>query len=358
MLSGYDGTATLTALGAAGSLSVNPTSVTFASGTWTGNVTVNAVDPTVTLSVDDPLGGTGTSSTFATQPGPVASFQWSTIASPQYKNVAFPVTMTAKDANGYTVTGYSGTANLTGEVGTTTSTTMLGGPSPIDDGYDDGWTDGYSFTPSANFLVTDFLHFYGTQESLWTSAGTLLATQTFTNPSGSWVDTPLTTPVQLYAGQTYVVGVYKAVETYYYYGTSMSATTPVGTIDEAYEVEANAFPTETAGVQWWFIDLRGELGTYTSIPVSPTTATFVNGVWTGNMTVQRAATGVRLHVDDGAGQTGDSNTFDISNLPTVAPTVPANATVGDRHGDREASASRLRLAAIWPSASLRATPAE
>ena len=108
------GTATLTALGAAGALSVGPTSVTFTSGAWTGNVTVNAVDPTVTLTVTDPMGGAGTSSTFATQAGPIASFQSSTIASPQYKNVAFPVTLTAKDANGYTVTGFNGTATLSG----------------------------------------------------------------------------------------------------------------------------------------------------------------------------------------------------------------------------------------------------
>ena len=61
------------------------------------------------------LGGAGTSNTFATQPGPVASFQWSTIASPQYKNVAFPVTLTAKDANGYTVTGFGGTVSLSAQ---------------------------------------------------------------------------------------------------------------------------------------------------------------------------------------------------------------------------------------------------
>ena len=83
-------------------------------GVWTGNVTVNAVDPTVTLQVGNGSGAIGTSNTFATQPGPVASFQASTLAATQYQDAAFPVTLTAKDANGYTVTNFSGTANVSG----------------------------------------------------------------------------------------------------------------------------------------------------------------------------------------------------------------------------------------------------
>ena len=54
----YNGTAALTALGHSGSLPITPESLTFTSGVWTGNVTVNALDPNVVLRLDN---GTGPS---------------------------------------------------------------------------------------------------------------------------------------------------------------------------------------------------------------------------------------------------------------------------------------------------------
>ena len=60
----YNGTASLTAAGQSGTLPITPTSVTFASGTWTGNVTVGAADPAAVLTVADGLGHTGSSNPF------------------------------------------------------------------------------------------------------------------------------------------------------------------------------------------------------------------------------------------------------------------------------------------------------
>ena len=41
----YDGTATLGVTGTSGTLPINPTTVTFASGSWTGQVSLAGVDP-------------------------------------------------------------------------------------------------------------------------------------------------------------------------------------------------------------------------------------------------------------------------------------------------------------------------
>ena len=60
----YSGTASLTGAGQSGTLPVTPTSVTFASGTWTGNVTVGAADPAAVLTVTDSQGHTGSSNPF------------------------------------------------------------------------------------------------------------------------------------------------------------------------------------------------------------------------------------------------------------------------------------------------------
>ena len=135
----YNGTAALTAAGHSGALSVSPTSVTFASGVWTGNVTVNGVDPSATLQLSNGSGVTGTSGTFAVQPGPLTQFQWSTVPLTEYQTGPFPVSLTAEDANGYKVTGFNGTLSLGGQVpgptvtdGTGTYTSSV----PLDTYYD------------------------------------------------------------------------------------------------------------------------------------------------------------------------------------------------------------------------------
>ncbi len=71
------------------------------------------------------------------------------------------------------------------------------------------------------------------------------------------------------------------------------------------------------------------MGTYTSVPISPTTAAFVNGTWTGNVTVAQAATGMTLYANNGSGQVGTSNSFNVVVLPPLALTVPVNTTEGN-----------------------------
>ena len=109
-----DGSVTLSATGQSGALTVSPTTVTLVNGTWTGSLTINAVDPTVTLKASDGNGRAGTSIVFAVQPGAVTKFQLSTISSPQYATVPFSTTITAEDVNGYTATGFNGSAAVTG----------------------------------------------------------------------------------------------------------------------------------------------------------------------------------------------------------------------------------------------------
>ena len=82
------------------------------SGTPTQTGTFN-----ITLSATNP-GGTGTlplTLTIAAS-GPLASFVWSAIPASQQAGVPFTTTLTALDAQGRTVTSFSGNVNLTGAV--------------------------------------------------------------------------------------------------------------------------------------------------------------------------------------------------------------------------------------------------
>ena len=48
------------------------------------------------------------------------------------------------------------------------------------------------------------------------------------------------------------------------------------------------------------------------IPISPTTATFVDGVWTGNITVSQAVSSMYLRISDGSGHASNSNAFTVA----------------------------------------------
>jgi autotransporter-associated beta strand protein len=58
----YNATVPLTAMGAGGSLAVSPTSITFASGAWTGSITINTADPAAVLKLNNGLSALGSSS--------------------------------------------------------------------------------------------------------------------------------------------------------------------------------------------------------------------------------------------------------------------------------------------------------
>ena len=264
----YAGTVALTATGQGGALSLSPTTVTFTAGAWTGNVTVNAVDPSVQLRLNNAAGANSTSNAFATQAGPVASFQWNTIASPQSENVAFPVSVTAEDANGYAATGYNGARTLSGEVGTSTTGMILGEPTPTTYYNNGTWSLGYSFTPTSTITVTDVLHYFGSKISIWTNSGTLLTSQTFSLSNPGWLDTPLTTPVQLAAGTTYRIADYTAGQNYYLWSSS-SHTSPLGTIGQEYEVSGDGFPTNSYSSDWYCVDLLVRWETTRTFPYRP-----------------------------------------------------------------------------------------
>ncbi|MEI8196208.1 MAG: hypothetical protein WCI73_09895, partial [Phycisphaerae bacterium] len=125
MIAAYAATTTLSATGQGGAIALTPTLATFAAGVWSGNVTINTVDPAVTLSLNTTGGNTGTSNAFTVQPGAVNSLQWSPIGSSQAVNVPFAATLMAKDVNGFTVTNFNNSASLSGLVGTGTGGSSL-----------------------------------------------------------------------------------------------------------------------------------------------------------------------------------------------------------------------------------------
>ena len=130
---------------------------------------------------------------------------------------------------------------------------------------------------------------------------------------GSWVEAPLATPITLAAGTTYRVSAHIPAGTDGYFRTTSWPTNFAnGTVGQNfYYSYGDMFPTTVYGTgEGPLVDLRYSVTFSNSITVSPTSSgAFVNGVWSGNVTVGQAATNVVLKADDGAGHVATSSAF-------------------------------------------------
>ncbi len=241
----------------------------------------------------------------------VDHFEWSAIASPQVVAQPFAAAVAAKDDMGNTVSNFTGTVNLSAVAGGGTITNVILGDVSYQSTSTGNWTLGYAFTPNTNITVTHVRHYFGTKVSIWTDAGTLLATANVTSVPGTWVTTQLASPLTLTAGMRYRVAAYTAGGQYYW-RTDGPGTFSNGTIDASYNSSGDAFPVNTDSARWWLVDLRYVVGSFVAVPISPTVSgNFSNGVWSANLTVLQAASNAVVRADDANGHTGSSNPFEV-----------------------------------------------
>src|SRR4051812_37948534 len=105
------------------------------------------------------------------------------------------------------------------------------------------FTLGYSFTPSSNISVSGVWRMFGSKITIWTSTGTVVATQNVSGTDGVWTLVPLASPVILTGGTTYVIGAFSNGSNYYW-NTTLGTTFANGTIANAgWEIAGDAFPT-------------------------------------------------------------------------------------------------------------------
>ena len=253
--------------------------------------------------------------------GQMHHFEWASIASPQAPNTPFPAAITARDVGGLLVTNFNGVTHLTALVPSSQpSNSILGGVSQ-DNTFTGDWTLGYSFTPTVEIRVTHVRHYFGNKVSIWEDDGTLLASTPVASAQGTWAVTPLPNEIVLEPGNRYRIAAYTGgpSDSYSWYTTG-SNSFPHGTIHESYDGAGDAFPTNADEVRWWLVDML-----YTAIRATPapyvtpaTVGPFINGAWSGSLTVTQALAGIRLQADDNAGHVGTSEAFDVSSTAHFA----------------------------------------
>ncbi|HWN93701.1 MAG TPA: M36 family metallopeptidase [Methylomirabilota bacterium] len=272
--------------------------------------------------------GTATSSIVTLVVSALDHFTWSVVPSPQVAGQPFAVTIEARDFSNHVVTNFSGPVALSGLANSGASNSILS--APAHDNFASGsFSLGYAFTPNADITVTAVRHYFGTRVSIWTDAGLLVIAQPVSSAAGTWLETPLPSPVQLTAGTRYRVAAFTGGGTYHW-RTDGPATFPHGTIDQTFNGSGDVFPISSDAARWWFVDLRYNVGTSTPVPITPATSgSFTAGVWSGDVTVLAQATNMVLQADNGAGATGLSNPFHAvgTNQPPIIVRQPAGSQV-------------------------------
>jgi len=256
--------------------------------------------------------------------GLVDHFTWAPIPAAQYLGVPFPVTITAQDPFGATVTNFTGTVALSGDQGGGLETNRILGDVTAAFSSGGDFSLGYSFTPNTNLVVTHVRHYAGTKVSIWTDAGLLLLSQPVSSIPGTWVETPLSNPLVLLNGSTYRVAFYSANNSYYW-RNDLPSGFPDGIINQTYEASGDQFPFSVSGPHWWFVDLRYTVGASLPVAIAPTNSgNFTDGVWNGNLSVSVPATNVVILADDGDGHYGSANPFSVLLHDDIGLTVTAS----------------------------------
>ena len=307
-------------------LTTGQTSAVFNLTLVTNNIIEGPQTVTVTAHVLSWTDGSNSMTILDSTPLP-DHYAWTAVPSPQTMDQPFAVTITAQDSANNTL-DYRLPVTLSGLLpgNDPAPNTLLNSPSTGQsdtDGYE--YTLGYTFTPNADLEVTQVRSFFGDKVSIWTANGQPLASQDVVSVPGTWVDTPLSVPLVLHAGYSYMITVHEnGVQ--YFWNPSLSTTFTNGTINQSWSDNGDVFPHYQDSLYWYLVDLR--YGTnITSATVNPlVTGNFTNGVWSGNVAVLQAGTNVMLQATAGAGY-GISNPFDVIVLPTLTITALSNSVV-------------------------------
>lgn len=264
--------------------------------------------------------GAFTSPVFDFQTGALGSldhFTWTPLSTEPQAQTGFQVTVTARDRFNNVLSNYNSTATLSAgtlppEEEAPLSQSLLSAPNFTASTVLDRSTTGYSFTPNQDLWVNGLRSFSGTQWSLWTDAGILVANHSVSTPSRSWAATPLDRPVPLLAGKTYRLGVYAPSLAAHYGRFDLPNVFAHGVIHQSYVGAGLGFPANPHPAQWWFVDLDYQAQSPAPLPdMPPRSATFSQGTWTGTLTIPAPAANVVLRMDNLQGAAGIAGPFNV-----------------------------------------------
>jgi uncharacterized repeat protein (TIGR01451 family) len=322
---------------------ITPTVATnFINGVWTGSVAVFQPAVNVSLLANDNAGHQGTSGSFDIVQG---HFELSAVPSPQHFQLPFPLTITAKDTLGRTVTNYSGRATLWSTV-----TNVPDGFYDFEEGDFSQWTpqspagggpyeivpfdvSGQGVPSLAFRLQPDWNGSDGISRPI-----NLLAGQTYAisadvasfNANGLYVNLYPGAVALMLNGQVltnFDFGTLGYIGIYQTFRTNLIALYTAQS-NGTYQLAMRFTRPVIEQQVWHYAD---------NVRVAPACvptrwlADFTNGVWTENILPMTAATGVTLNVKSLFDYRGSGNQFDVTptaDFGLTGSSVPALVRAG------------------------------
>lgn len=293
---------------------------------------------------------------FTLLPLTIDHFTWDAIPSPQNLNVSFPVKVTAQAANGYIAAGFSGSASLWATMGGGSSNVVIGTGTnlwdyPLSSYYHDARTQviyltneiggamqitGLTLdvtTPPSQGLTNwtirlgyTALASYPVSTPVWVNSGWTTVYQANQSPGTTGLVTFVFSTPFSYNGLSNLMVDFSFNNTSFTWSGTNRATV-TGTRRTLYYRTDSGFgdplawsgpsnPTPSVYLGYPNIHLLSSSGG--SVTIAPTqTAAFVNGAWSGRVSVMSAATNVQLHASDGQGHVGQSGSFNTLLMPVV-----------------------------------------
>ncbi len=351
----------LSATSDSGPLVVSPdTGGGFVNGIWSGSVQIDAQATHVVLTASDGAGHAGSSNPFDLTDGTIDRFEWTTIPTSQTLDTPFPATVRAVEASGATATGYNGIANLfvlasspnatIGSGGTTSSDTIgtyshdsrssslytateLGGGARIT-----ALAFNLTTVPSSLTLTNWTIRLKHTALAslsgayTWDNTGwtTVYRASPVISATG-WVTFTFTTPFDYNGTSNLLVDLSMdrtATTSAYTYVQATYSSLPMGSYGTSNSLNGDPLTwtgsTPYLNTSYYRADAR--FTTTKELPIRPDhSGSFVNGVWTGPISIPVSGNGLNLKAKAGT-ITGSSNAINVaasSVLPSGGATILA-----------------------------------
>ena len=361
-LMAFHGDVELTAVGDVGPIMMDPPTVSgleFIDGVWAANVSL--YDSGLGIKLHATQGSiTGESNAFnLTTVGAFNGFSFSEIASPQTRDVPFPLTLTARDEFGYRLTTFNSPVMLAdsaqvvdvsnlplGAADTVMRVQYVYGPEMVGSArtltsISLQLTEPMEFDTGAitvRMKHTDKVSFDLPESQLWESAGwTTVAVESVTPRPAGWVTLTLATPFA-YDGvhslmldfsfnrdtaRMFAVPSTCEPDDFIAHGIWFSGIGP--SIGDPLTWSGAEPPPSTTSLQprIRFNDFLSTART----AVAPAEVTLVNGVWSGNAAVSNGGSFHVMRASSGV-FAGFSNYFDVDVIGTLTLTMPSLATEG------------------------------
>lgn len=367
---GFNNSVALSAFNERGPAAFHSSSSYAYSGVLTTSIVVDTASPRTQLHAETSAGIGGDSNEFAVLPNAMERLVWDPLPNPAQAGVPFPATIRASDRFGNPVAGFAGTAALsahqqvreyTSGTGTSTSTTeaplnlayascrrttsvvpagALDGPGTIQGLALNVASVNSSTTPHITIRIKHTNRASYTAPLSWENDGwtTVYAKTTSISASG-WTTFPFTAPFVYDGTSNLLVDICVASATANYDGTSVYGTpyysTGSYTTITAATSEANTDPSGWTGAQYnptqayAAPNYRFAFGSTTTVSPATTTA-FVDGAWTGAITIDTVDDAVVLTATSDTLR-GDSAAFAVTTalaapVPQAEPTWTAGSS--------------------------------